>query len=83
MFTRFILYNSWSHIDGTQHYSTATNTVGMGGYWLGRSAGAGFYMEGYFAELIISDSVLSASERSNVHSYIADKYALTITTGTP
>lgn len=85
-FTSPRLYNvrsasgAWSsHVDGTQHYTTATNTVGFGSgtHYIG-GWGAAYFMQGYVMEMIMTDSVLSTGDRASVKSYIATKYALTI-----
>lgn len=68
---------AWSsHFNGTQRYSTATNTVGMGGYTLGKSSS--YFMEGHFAALIICDSVLSTGDRASLHAWVTTEYGLTI-----
>jgi trimeric autotransporter adhesin len=72
---------AWSsHINGTQHFTTATNTVGFGtaAHYLGQSKNGNYWLSGYVAELFIYNRVLGASERDDVHTYLAGKYGLTI-----
>lgn len=85
-FTSWRLYNvrsasgAWSnHIDGTQHYSTATNTVGFGSaaHLLGAGPVA-FFLVGYIAAVIICDTVLSSGDRTSLHTWAATEYGLTI-----
>lgn len=71
---------AWSnHLDGTQLFSTATNTVSFGSadMWIGQSQGT-YYLNGDIAEVIMYDNVIAAGDRTKVHDYIAAKYALTI-----
>lgn len=63
------------HIDGTQIYSTGTNTVGFDptlflGY--GPSSSTGY--SGDIAEVLIFDRVLSSGERDQVMGYLRDRY---------
>lgn len=71
-----------SRIDGSVHFTTATNTVGFpssaiefGSNYVG---GTREFVDGDIAELIIYDNVLSSAYRTTVEDYIADKYGLTI-----
>jgi hypothetical protein len=82
----FRLYNvvsqagEWtSRINTTQHYTTATNTVGFTtapllGY--GNVGGGNYYLDGDVAEALLYDSVLSGSNRASVENYLNGKYAL-------
>lgn len=68
-----------SFIDGTQHYTTATNTVGFSALCtLGRNVHNGDFFGGKVAELILYSSKLDAGDKANVKTYIADKFGLTI-----
>lgn len=82
----FRLYNvvstssEWtSFIDGTQFYTTGTNTVGGNSATrLGRPLDTGSYFGGDIAELIIYSAKLSAGDKTDVEAYIASRYGLTI-----
>lgn len=84
--TSFRLYNvvsvsgEWTaFLDGTQLYTTATNTVaGAAAPRLGRGTNSGSYFDGDIAELIIYSAKLGATNKSAVKSYIATRYGLTI-----
>ena len=71
-------------INGTQIYTTATNTVGMSSATndIGRSY---YYFDGDFAEILIFPSVLSAQNRLIVEGYLAHKWGLesSLPTGHP
>ena len=55
---------------------TAAQTTALGA---GLTGGAGFdFMVGDIAEIIVYDSVLSAGDRATVHTYIQDKYGITV-----
>jgi hypothetical protein len=69
-------HNAWtSYLDGTQHYTTASNTVSWASspYYLGRSNGSGF-LDGDVAELLLYDTALSDTDRQDVEAYLADKW---------
>lgn len=82
----YYLYNvssksgQWiSRINGTQHYSTTSNTVGWStaprfGGNNGNFSSAGF--DGYIAAILIYNRVLNSSERSTVRAYIASTYGV-------
>jgi hypothetical protein len=84
--TSFRLYcvraaaGSWtSWVDGTQHYTTASNTVLFPATpKLGQGGSAAYHFDGDVAELLLYDSALSSTDRDSVEAYIAAKYALTI-----
>lgn len=88
--TAWRLYNAASaagdwkaRLDGTQIFSTATNTFTITALGPGLSLGRWFstsfsYLDGMIAEVLVFDHVLSAGDRDVVEAYIADKYALTI-----
>lgn len=67
-----------SRLDGTQIFTTGTNTVG----WtttpkIGKSeGGASYFFDGDLAEVIMYDSVLSSGNRDSVETYVADEYDL-------
>lgn len=68
-----------SFMDGTQIYTTATNTVGFrtADLWLGRSYTI-YYFDGVMAEILIYDHVLNSTERGIIKTALAAKYALTL-----
>jgi hypothetical protein len=69
-----------SYVDGTQHYTTGTNTVGFGtAPEFGRSfngAATYYYLDGDVAEVIVYDSALGTTDRQSVEGYLATKYGL-------
>lgn len=71
---------AWSsHIDGTQHFTTATNTV----QWstapkIGRSTSSNKFMHGLIAEICFYNTVLTGGDLSSIKSYFSTKYSLTI-----
>jgi hypothetical protein len=81
----YVLYNvvttatEWtSFVNGTQHFTTATNTVGFSATpTLGANVIPAYSMASV-CELILSSAKLSAGDKSSVKSYIATKYGLTI-----
>lgn len=72
--------SEWTNfIDGTQFYTTATNTVGGNtATRLGRSQDSGTYFDGDIAELIIYSAKLGTTDKDAVESYVATRYGLTI-----
>ncbi len=69
--------NEWtSRIDGTQFFTTATNTVGWS--TTPKIGGETFFCDGDIAELLLYSAVLSASDRTAVKTYLAAKYNLTL-----
>lgn len=71
--------NDWRYaFNGTDSYTTGTNTVGVntGRPQIGVSAGGGAYFDGYVAEIVICSSFLSASDRQLVEGYLAWKWGL-------
>ena len=67
--------NWTSRLDGTQLFTTATNTVGMpSSYAIGR--GEDRWLDGDIAEFIVVPSVLSLSDRQKVEGYLAWKWGL-------
>lgn len=66
-------------VDGTQIFTTGTNTVGFKGTagWVGASRDSGsFAMDGYIAGIYHADAKLSAGDRSDLIDYINDRFAL-------
>jgi len=76
--------NQWtSWINGTQHFTTAINTVGWDpdpviGTGNDVYPPISTFGAADFAELMIYDSVLSVDDRSSVHTYLGDKYGIII-----
>ncbi len=69
--------NEWtSRLDGTQIFTTATNTVGWS--TTPKIGGETFFCDGDIAELILYSTVLSTADRTAVKTYIAAKYNLTL-----
>jgi hypothetical protein len=74
--------NDWKmFIDAVEHFPTGTNTVGFAAaFTLGTyGIGTGFHYTGHVAEVIITDTVLSQSNRENVEGYLAWKWGLEAT----
>jgi hypothetical protein len=68
-----------AYLDGTQLFSTATNTVDFGSgksKYIGRSYANGNYFDGEVAEIIICNSALTTADRQKVEGYGAWKYGL-------
>ena len=72
-----------SRINGTQHYTTASNTVSFPGSGAEGNARIGrggpsyaYYFDGDLAEVILYDSVLSSGNRASVLSYLQSKWGL-------
>ena len=74
--------NEWtSFIDGTQHFTTGTNTVGfIATPWLGQSAAGASnrFLDGDIAEFVLYNRKLAAGEKTDLKTYFASRYALTI-----
>jgi len=74
--------SNWtSRHNGTQHYTTATNTFGIAGTtYLGASVWPAnvttYYHSGSFAEFIVIEGVVSASDRQKIEGYLAWKWGL-------
>jgi hypothetical protein len=70
-------WTSW--IDGTQHFTTGTNTVdddpGAGIISLGTNSN-GDRLDGDVGEMLIYDAALSSTDREAVEAYLADKWGL-------
>jgi alpha-tubulin suppressor-like RCC1 family protein len=79
--TNYHLYDASSQpgawtarINGLVQYTTSTNTVG---FTSTPTIGALYYaFQGYMAEIVIYDHVLTDSERQQVQTYLAQKYSL-------
>ncbi len=69
-----------SFVDGTQHYTTGTNTVDFtSAPVLGASFDSTtYYVVGQIAEFILFSAKLSAGDKTDLKAYFADRYALTI-----
>lgn len=84
--TSFRLYNAisasgeWtSNLNGTQLFTTATNTVGWSTAPLvGQSSegGGDFYLDGDIAELALYSRKVTTTERDDLESYFSTKYSL-------
>lgn len=82
--TSFRLYNVvttsselTTFIDGTQFFTTATNTVGFSTTpWLFQGANSSF--SGDIAEAVICSAKISGSDKTNLKAYFASRYGLTI-----
>ena len=65
-----------SNIDGTQHFTTATNTVSFAASSsLGKSVNV-HYFDGDIAELILFDNKISTSDRAAIETYISSRYGI-------
>lgn len=69
--------NKWTiRIDGVEFFDTTSNTVGFTtAPRLGDSSGGKFY-DGYIAEVIIYNTVLTAPQRTKVVDYLAERYGI-------
>lgn len=80
----WILYEAYSaasdwrcFINGTQFYSTATNTVGgIGGSKLGNDQFGGTYMDGDIAAFVLAESVPSAALRRRIEQSLAFSFRI-------
>lgn len=72
--------SEWTaNINGTQHYTTATNTVGWptaGNCMFGRSQSTTNHWEGQCAEIIIYDAKLSTADRDAIEAYVNARYGI-------
>lgn len=71
--------NSWvMRINGTNHYSTASNTYKGTGYKVIGATGPSptLYFDGYWMEIIQYNHVLSSDDRTAVENYLEDKWGL-------
>lgn len=67
------------NINGAQHFTTATNTVGLpSAAILGAYTAGSAKFDGVMAEVIMCSAKLSAANRALVKTYIASRYALTL-----
>lgn len=71
--------SDWQYwLDGTQFYSTAINTVGLGGTpTIGMDPILGFQMQGYIAEILVFAFALSQREAALAEGFLAWKWGLT------
>lgn len=68
-----------ANLDGTQIYTTATNTVGFStAPIIGGNVANDRRLDGDIAEFIVYNKKLEVPERTAVKTYIANRYALTI-----
>jgi len=84
--TAFHLYNvrsaadAWSsHINGTQHFATATNTVSFNATPKIGNAGspaATTFLDGRIAEILLYSRVLETAERAAIMNYLDTRYGL-------
>lgn len=66
-----------SRLNGTQHFNTATNTVGFDSYHrIGAAGNVATKFEGDMAEIIGYSRILSDSERAGILAYLDGKWAL-------
>lgn len=68
------------HLDGTEIFTTGTNTVGFGSSttkYIGASEDLGNHLKGDIAEIVICNQALSDSDREKLEGYFAHSYALT------
>ena len=62
-------------IDGSSHYSTASNSVGFDSTpKFGVSGNEAYFLDGDIAELIIYDTSLSSGDRISIQNYLNAKY---------
>ena len=67
--------NDWtSFLDGTQHFTTGTNTVGFTATPAFGGSVAPYYLQGDAAELFIFDSALSVGDRQSMEAYLTSKW---------
>ncbi len=81
----FRVYNVWSasgdwaaNLDGSNLYSSATNTVGVNSNCtLGKSiTGTSFLLDGDVAEFVLFSAKISGGDRTSMISYLSTKYNL-------
>jgi hypothetical protein len=73
---------AWSnHVNGALQFSTGTNTVAVHSPpWIGKSdtgAAPQFY-DGYFAEILLFNRVLSTGDQTRVRRYLGGRYAISV-----
>lgn len=68
-----------TYLNGTLHYTTATNTVGFGSntHTLGVNQAANFAAVDV-AEWIVYNNIIGTSDRTGLHAYLESEYGLTI-----
>lgn len=72
---------AWSnHLDGTQLFSTATNTVSWrtGTPGIGQTNTNSKTLDGLIADIIVYDHVLNGTDLATLKTYITNRYGLTI-----
>lgn len=72
--------NNWrAAFNGTEFFTTATNTVGVGtAPLIGRSAAAGVNFDGHVGRIIIINRILTASELTDARSWVAEGAGVTL-----
>lgn len=71
--------NDWSsYLNGTQLFSTATNTVGFHASPRLGAHTATFLLDGDVAEFLLYSTAVSATDRDSIEAYLASKYGLTV-----
>jgi len=86
--TQYHLYNASSQtgewtarLNASVQYTTTTNTVG---FTTTPTIGALYYaFQGYMAEIIVYDHVLTAAERNTIQAYLGSKYSSVLGPATP
>ena len=74
---------AWTNrLDGTQLHTTGSNTFSSfsGDRYLGRSrdGGSDYWLDGYIAEILIYDNVLSGGDRTTILEGLADIYGISV-----
>lgn len=67
-----------SRINGVQHYTTATNTVGWSATPLIGYSNSDRGLDGDIAEVIVYNAVLGSTDRTTILDYLAAKYGITV-----
>jgi hypothetical protein len=64
-----------SRLNKTQIFTTASNTIGIGGTTIGGGSGV-YFFDGDIGEFIAYDSILSSSDRGKVEDYLYTKWGI-------
>ncbi len=72
-----LYYNANNHVNTTNE-STSFSNVSNSQYWIGRSEGWTGSLDGRVGEIITYSARLTDMQRSNVQSYLAVKYGITL-----
>lgn len=71
--------SEWTNsLDGTQFFTTATNTVGFLASPILGGNGVDVGMDGLVGEMLVFSAKLSTTDRTNLKTYLATRYAITI-----